>query len=118
MRLIFKELINQLFAGAVSMGYRYLGSKSRVVDEIMQIIGGPNSSSGWFIDAFCGTGSVSSCAADYGWKVCANDNLNHATVMTESRLLSYQDISFERYGGYEGIIDYLNSIEGVVGYNS
>jgi len=117
-RLIFKELIDQLFVGVVSMGYRYLGSKSRVVDEIMQIIGGPKSSSGWFIDAFCGTGSVSSHAADYGWNVCANDILKHATVMTESRLLSYQDVSFDSYGGYEGIIDYLNTIDGVVGYNS
>ena len=98
------------------MGYRYLGSKARVVDEIMHIIGKPKDCCFRFIDSFCGTGVVASAAADYGWQILINDFMLNAALMSESRLLSYSDVPFNEFGGYDEAISVLNNLNGIEGF--
>lgn len=90
------------------MGYRYIGSKARIADEIVKYLGEPSCENSRFVDAFCGTGVVASRAADLGWKIVANDMMENATIMTESRLISYKEVPFNIFGGYEKAIDFLN----------
>ncbi len=98
------------------MGYRYIGSKLRIADDIISYIGVPTQTSGYFIDAFSGTGIVASKAADLGWKIKINDMMEYATIMSEAQLLSISDVPFIKLGGYENAISLLNETkdEGLV----
>ncbi len=87
---------------------RYIGSKARIVDQILDAAGAPTS--GRFVDVFCGTGTVSRAAAIAGWKVLANDHLLSASVATHAQLLDRAKVSFERLGGYQTAIDQLNGL--------
>lgn len=98
------------------MGYRYLGSKARVVENIIQLVGSPRDYNGKFIDAFCGTGIVASRAADIGWNVHINDIMINALIMSESRLLSVKDVRFQQLGGYDSTIEFLNELNGQEGF--
>ena len=91
------------------MGYRYIGSKARIADEILKYLGKPDSPEGRFIDAFSGTGVVASRAADIGWKIRINDMMYNAAVMSESRMLSKQEVPFDNLGGYEKAISKLKA---------
>ena len=53
------------------MGYRYIGSKARIADEIIEYINRTTfvENGGFFIDAFSGTGVVAERAALSGWPV-------------------------------------------------
>ncbi|MBQ8111496.1 MAG: DNA adenine methylase [Clostridia bacterium] len=93
------------------MGYRYIGSKARVADDIARHLGFPDKKAGCFIDAFCGTGIVASKAADLGWKIKINDMMYSAAVMSEARLLSTEDVPFSALGGYQKALDILNQAE-------
>ena len=97
------------------MGYRYIGSKARIAEEIMNYIGRPKGN-GCFIDAFSGTGVVAEKAADIGWNIKINDMMKNAVIMSEARLLSANDVAFERLGGYNNCIAYLNNLEGIKGF--
>lgn len=99
-----------------SVGYRYLGSKARVVDEVMHIIGTPEYGCSRFIDSFSGTGVVASAAADRGWKVLINDFMSNAALISESRLLAVSDVPFVEFGGYAGVISVLNQLPGREGF--
>ena len=70
------------------MGYRYIGSKARIANDIIQYLGVPQTEDGYFIDAFSGTGIVASKAADAGWKIKINDMMHNAAVISEARFLS------------------------------
>lgn len=96
------------------MGYRYIGSKARIADEIIEYIGYKNQ--GCFIDAFSGTGIVSHKAADKGWTVKVNDMMKNAIVMSVSGLLCKDDVCFKFIGGYQKCIEYLNCLNPVEGY--
>lgn len=91
------------------MGYRYIGSKARIADEIINCLGMPASKESYFIDAFSGTGVVASKAADLGWKIKINDMMVNAAVMSEARLLSKDEVPFDKLGGYDKVIDVLKS---------
>ncbi len=97
------------------MGYRYIGSKARIADDIIRYIGKPTGD-GYFIDAFSGTGIVAERAADYGWKIKVNDMMKNAVIMSTARLLSVEDISFTNFGDYGSCIALLNSLEGEKGF--
>ncbi len=95
------------------MGYRYIGSKARIAEDIINYLGkGP----GRFVDAFSGTGVVAECAADMGWSVHVNDMMKNAVVMSEARLVSVSDINFSHTGGYADTISYLNELKGEEGF--
>ena len=93
------------------MGYRYIGSKARIADEIIQYLGVPNADNGCFIDAFSGTGIIASKAADLGWKIRINDMMHNAAIVSEARLLSQEDVSFSAIGGYEEALSSLSKVE-------
>jgi adenine-specific DNA-methyltransferase len=95
---------------------RYIGSKTRVVDEIMDILGRPHEGDGMFVDAFCGTGVVGAGAADLGWAVRVNDQMRSAVAVATARLLSLADAPFDTLGGYEAVIGALNAAPPVKGF--
>ena len=91
------------------MGYRYIGSKSRVVGSIIEYIGTPKSKHARLVDAMCGTGIVAYEAARVGWPVVINDRMKNAVVMSEARLLSAEEAAFKSLGGYQAVIGKLNA---------
>jgi adenine-specific DNA-methyltransferase len=98
------------------MGYRYIGSKVRVVDTIIDYLNRSVGRGGRFIDAFSGTGIVASCAADTGWPVLVNDMMYNACIMSEVRLICKDEVPFISHGGYEHTIAELNALDGMEGY--
>lgn len=97
------------------MGYRYIGSKARLIDEINGYID-KYSGNGRFIDAFCGMGHVAIAAANKGWPIVINDQMLYAGYISRARLLTDAQVNFEALGGYDRVIAALNSVEGVQGY--
>jgi adenine-specific DNA-methyltransferase len=96
------------------MTFRYIGSKSRLVDQIMARVG-PRTD-GFFVDAFCGTGAVAEAAALAGWPVRVNDNLHSAVISTVGRLVSRDQAMFKKLGGYATAIEKLNACEASDGF--
>lgn len=90
------------------MTFRYIGSKSRLVDQIRAHIGNPKKGA-FFVDAFCGTGVVAEAAADLGWNVRINDSLHAAVISAGARLISTEQATFKKLGGYANAISKLNS---------
>lgn len=96
------------------MTFRYIGSKSRLVDQIMHRVG--PKTGGFFVDAFCGTGAVAEAAAIAGWPVRVNDNLSSAVISTAARLVSTEQAKFKKLGGYAKAIAKLNACEATDGF--
>ncbi|MGE8140663.1 DNA adenine methylase [Novosphingobium sp. NPDC080210] len=97
------------------MTFRYIGSKSRLVDQIIDYIGEPKAG-GFFVDAFCGTGVVAEAAAARGWNVRINDSLHSAVISAGARLISHEQAAFKRLGGYAEAIAKLNAAKPVFGF--
>jgi len=97
------------------MSFRYIGSKARLAEKIMEVVGTP-SLDGVFIDAFCGTGAVAEAAADLGWDVRINDHLHSAVITSAARLMGEAQARFSRLGGYSMAIDSLNRLQPVEGF--
>ena len=94
---------------------RYIGSKARLTDWIMDLAGKPPA--GWRVyDMFAGTGAVSSAAADQGWIVSANDALRSACQQTKARLTSAEQVPLKNLGGYQKAIELLNGLNPVEGF--
>ena len=87
------------------MGYRYIGSKARIAEAILDYVGAPNLDGGRFIDSFSGTGIIASTAASRGWNVTVNDMMKNALVMSEASLLSKEEVSFQAFGGYKNVFN-------------
>jgi len=96
------------------VAFRYIGSKARVVDAIMRLVGRPNG--GRFVDAFCGTGAVSEAAARSGWEVHANDHLRSASVSALARMTSREDAPFPAFGGYARAVAELDAVPARPGF--
>jgi adenine-specific DNA-methyltransferase len=94
---------------------RYLGSKSRLVHEIGEMIGAPTPNQR-FVDLFSGTGIVSQTIGQNGWPVLANDFLKAATTITTASLLSSTEVPFKKLGGYQEAIKKLNTLKGKEGF--
>lgn len=97
------------------MTFRYIGSKSRLVDQISTYMGYPKRGA-FFVDAFCGTGAVAEAAAERGWNVRINDNLHSAVISAGARLISYEQATFKKLGGYSKAIAKLNAAKPVHGF--
>jgi adenine-specific DNA-methyltransferase len=89
---------------------RYIGSKARIVDHILEVIGPPQEGDGCFVDAFAGTGVVGARAAELGWEVRLNDHLLSSVIVASAGLLGPDAVPFERLGGYAEAIDRLNHL--------
>lgn len=96
------------------MGVRYIGSKARVADAILDLAATPYS--GRFIDAFCGTGAVASAAASRGWRVTLNDALQSAVSMSIGATVGVGNVPFESFGGYSTAISQLDEVPGKPGF--
>ena len=81
------------------MTFRYIGSKSRLIDQIKGYMGQPNEGA-FFVDAFCGTGVVAEAASDLGWNVRINDSLHSAVISAGARLIAQEQATFTKLGGY------------------
>lgn len=90
------------------MSFRYIGSKSRLIDQITAHMAPPKER-GFFVDAFCGTGAVAEAAANLGWNVRINDNLHSAVISAGARLISQEQATFKRLGGYARALSKLNT---------
>lgn len=100
------------------MGLRYIGSKARVVDEIVDLLGPPTNGSNTLVDGFCGTGSVAVAAASAGWNVRLNDALYSSVIMAAARLFTPADVPFAGLGGYSAAVQSLNQLPGQAGFVS
>ena len=110
---------SHILAGALRgarLSVRYIGSKSRLVDAIIAVVGKPGRRSGMFVDAFCGTGVVAEAAARVGWAIRLNDHLASAVTMAHARLVSRHDAIFQALGGYQNVINRLNAAKPVCGF--
>jgi adenine-specific DNA-methyltransferase len=94
---------------------RYIGSKNRVVSQILAVLGPPQPGRR-FIDAFCGTGAVAAGAARAGWPVHVNDQLLSAVCIAIARVTSREQAPFESFGGHDRAADALNCAEPVPGF--
>lgn len=92
------------------MTFRYIGSKSRLIDKIASHIGPPREGA-FFVDAFCGTGAVAEAAAEHGWNVRINDSLHSAVISAGARLISHDQVTFKKLGGYSGAVSKLNAVK-------
>ena len=90
------------------MTFRYIGSKSRLIEQIKIHITHSNSEA-FFIDAFCGTGVVAEAAAELGWNVRINDSLHSAVISAGARLISNEQAKFIKIGSYAKAIEMLNA---------
>lgn len=97
------------------MTFRYIGSKSRLIDQIATYIGRPKEGA-FFVDAFCGTGVVAEAAAELGWNVRINDSLHSAVISAGARLISHHQATFKSLGGYVGAIAKLNVAKPIHGF--
>lgn len=97
------------------MSFRYIGSKSRLIDQITSFIG-PQQGDAFFVDAFCGTGVVAEAAAELGWNVRINDHLHSAVISAGARLTSSKQAAFKKLGGYEKAIAKLNGVRPMEGF--
>lgn len=97
------------------MTFRYIGSKSRLISQIVPHIGAPREGA-YFVDAFCGTGVVAEAAAELGWNVRLNDNMRSAVTMAAARLICSHQVGFNKTGGYQATIKLLNSLESHEGF--
>lgn len=97
------------------MTFRYIGSKARLIGQITAYIGDPKEGA-FFVDAFCGTGAVAEAAAELGWNVRINDNLLSAVISTGARLVSKEQATFKKLGGYDKAISRLNAAKPKQGF--
>jgi adenine-specific DNA-methyltransferase len=96
------------------VGVRYIGSKARVADSILDLAG--DCTSGRFVDAFSGTGSVAAAAAARGWNVTVNDSLPSAVAMSVGAVVGINNVPFAYVGGYSNAVTVLNEVPGRAGF--
>lgn len=98
------------------MTFRYIGSKARLVEALAPHLTRPGGT-GRFVDLFCGTGAVAETASRLGMPVVLNDTLVCAVTMAAGRLLSKQQVPFDKLGGYRAAVALLNAetpVQGVL----
>lgn len=95
---------------------RYIGSKARIADEIVDLIGMREQGDGFFVDAFSGTDVVGGKAGELGWPVRFNDHLQCAVITSSARLLGRDFVPFAPSGGYADAIARLDQIQSGRGF--
>lgn len=98
------------------MSFRYIGSKARIADLILQRVGAPGAGDGRFVDLFCGTGAVAEAAAGQGWPVVLNDMMHSSVLLSAARLIGSDRAPFMALGSYVEAIEQLNGCEGRAGF--
>jgi adenine-specific DNA-methyltransferase len=113
------------------MGQRYIGAKTRIVDEIVGYIERMVPKGTVVADLMCGGGSVSLMLRKQGYRVIAVDVMSQAYHITRAKVLLQEPPAFieaEKYAvsngqsflnelsGYEKIVHTLNNLRPVEGY--
>jgi len=113
------------------MGYRYIGAKTKISNEIISEISKIVPSGGKIADIMCGTGVISLELRKKGYEVIASDVMNQACHITKVKVLLQQAPPFNGakkyfskkgqllltgYSGYEAIIQALNNLHPFKGY--
>jgi adenine-specific DNA-methyltransferase len=121
-------------ARSLEVGYRYIGSKNKIVDTIVDEITQLTPENGRVTDLMCGTSAISAALRTRGFAVTANDLMtfcyHHAVVnlcFTSEPLFANAGPFLNRMSGraqpclfekspYERVIGALDSIQPVKGY--
>ena len=112
------------------MGYRYIGSKVKIVDKVINKISELCMEGGTVCDLMSGTGVVSSELRKRNYKVIANDlmtysyhhsivNLKFSKQPEFNKLINYISNKFEldsNKSPYENVINFLNNTKPIQGY--
>lgn len=113
------------------MGYRYIGSKTKIVDEIISEIQKIVPEGETVCDLMCGTGSISLELRKKEYKVISTDVMSQACHITKVKVLLRQAPLFKNIdkeyitkeqtllteqSGYEAVIQTLNNLPPKKGY--
>jgi len=113
------------------MGYRYIGAKTKISNEIISEISKIVPHGGTVADLMCGTGVISLELRKKGYKVIASDMMHQACHITKVKVMLQQAPPFKgakKYfskkgqqlltetSGYEAIIQTLNNLPPIKGY--
>lgn len=98
------------------MAYRYLGNKTRLVDWLVDTMERFLPENAVVSDPMCGTAAVSEALARRGHSVWSSDMLTFPVLHARARLLHDSAPAFRAFGGYENVLDHLNTLNPVMGY--
>ena len=93
--------------GSAGMSFRYIGSKTRVVEAIIKMLERPMVE--FLLMRSSGTGAVAEAASRAGWPVHVNDHLFSSAIISLARVTSSAQARFENVGGYQNAIRALNA---------
>lgn len=82
------------------MGYRYIGSKSKILDVVLDKINNLCEKGDTVADLMCGTATVSKELRKHGYKVIANDLMTYSYHHAVTSLKFYQEPTFSKSKGY------------------
>lgn len=115
------------------MGYRYIGSKDKLSEEIIEEIKRVNTDAERVVDLMAGTGLFSLALKEAGYKVTASDMMTYSyhhlnvllklkkepkfeRLVNEIDLEKFKNLSLFEATNYEGVLNYLNNLEPKKGY--
>ncbi len=110
------------------MGYRYIGTKTRIIDWVLDTISETCEQGSHVVDLMTGTAAVASALRATGYRVTANDlmtySLHHArTALLLDSAPAYSGIEHRlrtdiqrATGTYERVLDTLSSLKPIEGY--
>ncbi len=86
------------------MGHRYIGSKSKIVNNVVSKISELTPQNSTVTDLMCGTASVSVALREKGYNVIAND------LMTYSYHHAITGLKFHKYPSFEKAVDFIDKL--------
>lgn len=89
---------------------RYIGGKSLLLDNILKVIQNNTTDVKTVIDIFAGSGAVSKCLKENGYKVYSNDFLYFSYVLNRGTIDINKKPNFEKLG-IDDPITYLNNLK-------
>jgi len=108
--------------------HRYIGNKTKIVDEILTDVNNVLQGKGTVVDLMCGTGSVSKALKENGYNVIASDLMTYSSFHAKVELLIDEAPSFDglinllnfkdlnNSSRYEEVLRYLNQLEPIEDY--
>ena len=112
------------------MGYRYIGSKTRIIDWVLSTVSETCAPGDHVVDLMTGTASVASALRAAGYRVTANDVMTYSYHHARAVLLLSEPPSFSGINGmlsestnplsaespYERALQAITSLDPVEGY--